>query len=448
MFIELNSVSGVILDIDGFIQEVNQRYESRRNFKEIYQCVSKFHLGFVAIRISENKALEFLKNELGITPKVFVPKAGKSGVEMLGRGPMLRARDSLGLPSHSVVLVSASPNNVSEAIAARLGVVLVGESNYDQEEHAETMKHYPDYKIDGVSDLNEILSGQLLGFDAEVSSVQKSYFNKLFPARTGSRYVNHIETKRSLGEGYPEVKIYFLGRYLDRNDHRHNKHAFSLRIVNNKKNPERHSKLFADLFWGLIKWTREDFDYVSGVPFRPETTDRLKFVFENMPKEIQGKLKRNLLVCPSAYPKQTALSAEQRKDNVRQKFKVNTSIDVSGKTVIVLDDVFTTGSTILECVKILYDAGAKKVIPICLGFHVFPVSISGEQEVVLCPTCSGKLIPLIRKADGLPFFSCSNYFQTKCNGSKDYVLSVRALNELGNPNVLEVEETMPEDIEF
>ena len=36
--------------------------------------------------------------------------------------------------------------------------------------------------------------------------------------------------------------------------------------------------------------------------------------------------------------------------------------DVENKTIVIIDDVFSSGSTILEAVKTLYEAGAKKLL--------------------------------------------------------------------------------------
>ncbi|MBQ6846487.1 MAG: hypothetical protein IJO61_05080, partial [Oscillospiraceae bacterium] len=43
------------------------------------------------------------------------------------------------------------------------------------------------------------------------------------------------------------------------------------------------------------------------------------------------------------------------------------SADVSGKRIILLDDVLTTGSTASECARILKTAGAEKVYLITIA---------------------------------------------------------------------------------
>jgi ComF family protein len=64
---------------------------------------------------------------------------------------------------------------------------------------------------------------------------------------------------------------------------------------------------------------------------------------------------------------QTKKNAEKRKAAVVNLFEILKKADVCGKTVILIDDVCTTGSTVGECGKVLYEAGAKEVIVLVLA---------------------------------------------------------------------------------
>ncbi len=55
-----------------------------------------------------------------------------------------------------------------------------------------------------------------------------------------------------------------------------------------------------------------------------------------------------------------------RANNIEGAFKVNSEFDYSGLTVIVLDDVATTGHTLHEAACEIYKAGAKKVMCVTL----------------------------------------------------------------------------------
>ncbi|HEX2960653.1 MAG TPA: ComF family protein [Ignavibacteriales bacterium] len=58
---------------------------------------------------------------------------------------------------------------------------------------------------------------------------------------------------------------------------------------------------------------------------------------------------------------QTALSMTERRDNIKGAFSLKRGISLSGKTVIILDDVITSGSTVSECGRVLLNGGAQKV---------------------------------------------------------------------------------------
>lgn len=58
---------------------------------------------------------------------------------------------------------------------------------------------------------------------------------------------------------------------------------------------------------------------------------------------------------------QSSLSHEQRAANIKGAFRIRRHAGVSGKRVLLMDDVVTTGSTAAECVQTLREAGARAV---------------------------------------------------------------------------------------
>lgn len=59
---------------------------------------------------------------------------------------------------------------------------------------------------------------------------------------------------------------------------------------------------------------------------------------------------------------QKNLDAAERRKNVKDAFEYKSSLSLSGKTVLIVDDVCTTGSTLCEAASKLKEAGADKVI--------------------------------------------------------------------------------------
>ena len=61
-------------------------------------------------------------------------------------------------------------------------------------------------------------------------------------------------------------------------------------------------------------------------------------------------------------PHQTGLNRTERLHNLHEAFGCSPSANVEGKRVIVVDDVFTTGTTLLSCAKVLHQNGAKSIV--------------------------------------------------------------------------------------
>jgi len=66
-------------------------------------------------------------------------------------------------------------------------------------------------------------------------------------------------------------------------------------------------------------------------------------------------------------PAQTSLEARDREINLRGAFRVRKPAGLVGKVVLLVDDVYTTGSTLRECSRALRRAGVKEVRAVTLA---------------------------------------------------------------------------------
>ena len=58
---------------------------------------------------------------------------------------------------------------------------------------------------------------------------------------------------------------------------------------------------------------------------------------------------------------QHTLDAEKRRNNLDGAFAVSAGADITGKTILLCDDIKTTGTTLKQCEKLLFEKGAKDV---------------------------------------------------------------------------------------
>ncbi len=73
-------------------------------------------------------------------------------------------------------------------------------------------------------------------------------------------------------------------------------------------------------------------------------------------------LKNNILIKTLDTPAQAHITNRQRRlANIRNAFTVHSNQNLSGRTIILIDDVTTTGGTFNEAMSSLYKQGAKKV---------------------------------------------------------------------------------------
>lgn len=119
-----------------------------------------------------------------------------------------------------------------------------------------------------------------------------------------------------------------------------------------------------DLWWGV--------EAIVPVPLHPKRKKQRGFNQAQIIAKELAKLKgielvERSLVKVKNVPPQTSLKAEERKKNVRGAFQVVKNEWIKGRVVLLVDDVYTTGSTISECSAALRKAGAKEVRAITLA---------------------------------------------------------------------------------
>lgn len=84
-------------------------------------------------------------------------------------------------------------------------------------------------------------------------------------------------------------------------------------------------------------------------------------------KKFDYVLKDNLIRRTKNTKQQAKLNKEQRIDNMKNSFELLDKDFVQNKNFIIIDDIYTTGSTVSEIAKLLKNSGADKVWCIVIG---------------------------------------------------------------------------------
>lgn len=145
-------------------------------------------------------------------------------------------------------------------------------------------------------------------------------------------------------------------------------------IINFKFHNMRKSGVyFADLMSRFLRnnyynWI-DAVDYIVAVPMHKNKLKKRRYnqaeiLAENISKCIDIPHNFNLIFKVSETTSQTRISDVSRNENIKDTFLAN---DCTGLTLILIDDVFTTGSTANECSKMLMNAGAKMVLVFTLA---------------------------------------------------------------------------------
>jgi len=132
--------------------------------------------------------------------------------------------------------------------------------------------------------------------------------------------------------------------------------------------------LLAEHFIKTNKNTDEIWDNGILVPV-PLHKKKLKERGYNQSQELAKELSKivkvpvvlDVLIKIKSTPSQIGLKKEQRQENLTGAFQIKNPAEIAGKKVFLVDDVYTTGSTMEECAKTLKKSGAKSVFGIAIA---------------------------------------------------------------------------------
>ncbi len=132
----------------------------------------------------------------------------------------------------------------------------------------------------------------------------------------------------------------------------------------------------AELMAEFMRLTFEEdfmsYDYLVPVPIHSEKMKTRGFnqaalLAEDLCRLTGQKSESKILLRIKNTKPQSQLSEEERRDNLEDAFALGEGAEVTDKRILLIDDIFTTGSTINECAKLLLRKGASEVSCYCLS---------------------------------------------------------------------------------
>lgn len=109
----------------------------------------------------------------------------------------------------------------------------------------------------------------------------------------------------------------------------------------------------------------KEIDYISSIPLHKDKLKQRKYnqaeiVSVSLAKSIK-KPYRSLLIRDRNTEAQHSLNLKQRKENLQNAFILNSGFKVKNKNILIVDDIFTSGSTVQEASEVLLKNGARDI---------------------------------------------------------------------------------------
>lgn len=86
-----------------------------------------------------------------------------------------------------------------------------------------------------------------------------------------------------------------------------------------------------------------------------------ELIAKEISKELKIKTYSDVLIKINNNKVQSTLNKNERKENVKNAYKIINEQKINNKNIIIFDDIYTTGSTIKECIKTLKKSNVNKI---------------------------------------------------------------------------------------
>jgi len=379
MFRCITNIKGLVFDIDSFDEDANDIVDLFDDYKLLFMTSSEE----TAQRIADYLGEDYVYKTEGFQ-RFFAPNK-HTHTEVL---------DKLGIHATELVYVSRKINFLRKAMSFIGGTAWITDNICY--EHASTA---PDLICRSIAVLSHSLEDGVDGFFGEVVVYPDS----------SKRVGMIIPAEFDWGQG--STSMFMLGRYFGYSHYMSQLHPYSSALYLNKREGRKsygtYTSIFCDLISAAVGKVVDNYkiDGICSVPSRPGRINRFEGILDTVSREYSLINYGPSLICIKDYPSQKSLSYQERQDNIRGVFSFG--CELHGESIIIVDDIITTGATMSECINTLYDAGAGEIYIVVLAVNQQGTNYWSSNEIqVSCPNCGGKMHLLINSGNKSFFYSC------------------------------------------
>ena len=114
------------------------------------------------------------------------------------------------------------------------------------------------------------------------------------------------------------------------------------------------------------------YDIISAVPIHKKRKhdrgyNQSELIAKKLAKNIPNIIYKNILKKTINNQRQSELKKEERLENVKNVYQIQNRQIIENKRIVLFDDIYTTGSTVNECSRVLKENGAKEILVLTLA---------------------------------------------------------------------------------
>ena len=131
------------------------------------------------------------------------------------------------------------------------------------------------------------------------------------------------------------------------------------------------------------------YDIISAVPIHKKRKhdrgyNQSELIAKKLAKNIPNIIYKNILKKTINNQRQSELKKEERLENVKNVYQIQNRQIIENKRIVLFDDIYTTGSTVNECSRVLKENGAKEILVLTLASALASI-------VAFSPSCTSAI---------------------------------------------------------